>query len=144
MSGIPKPAPATRPRRSSFAHAAQTEAASDRAPVEAPLTETPTDGPGAASANEPPPAGPSPVARLQPAPSGPPQTKRLGGSKDILFSLPEEEKDRMINTIAWTTPRTGIRHQSKFIRYAIAKACEDLEREFNNGNSFPPPADAAL
>ncbi|MGD9622265.1 MAG: hypothetical protein AB7G47_19750 [Mycolicibacterium sp.] len=143
MSGnnlIPKPTPATRPRRSSIAQAAHADP-----PPSPDLIDddnTAAADTGQATAEEP---TASPVTRLQPALFNPPtQAKRLGGSKDVLFSLPEEEKERMINTIAWTTPRTGIRHQSKFIRYAIAKACEDLEREFNGAKPFPPPADSAL
>ena len=128
---IPKPSPITRPRRSSIAQAAHVDPAADYD-----NNQKGTD-----------PAGGGAVTRLQPpleAPAPATNAKRLGGSKDILFSLPEEEKVRMTNTIAWTTPRTGIRHQSKFIRYAIAKVCAELEREFNNGEQFPPPADYSL
>ena len=39
---------------------------------------------------------------------------------DILLSVPEELKERMVNTIAWTQPHTGINTQQKFIRKTIA------------------------
>ena len=66
--------------------------------------------------------------------------KRLGGSKDILLSLPEDLKERMVNTITWTQPHTGIGQQQKFIRKAIGDLCDRLERQYNNGNPFSPPA----
>lgn len=133
-NSIPKPPPPSRPRRNSFARAAQAAEAAWGPEATAPAP-TPEPAAGAPHEQSDPP---------QPAPNSG-SGKRLGGnSKDILFSLPEEEKDRMINTIAWTTPRTGIRHQSKFIRYAIAKACEDLERAYNDGDQFPPLADSSM
>ncbi len=61
-------------------------------------------------------------------------------TKDILFSLPKDEKDRMVNTIAHTSGLTGIKHQTKFIRYAITLLCEQLEQKHNNGQTFPAPA----
>jgi len=134
-NAIPKPPVPSRPRRSSFAQVPQNPAASAPDHDE---SQAGHSSPGGAATQL---STPAPAPEPAPASSG----KRLGGnSKDILFSLPEEEKDRMINTIAWTTPRTGIRHQSKFIRYAIAKACEDLEREFNSGEPFPAPVDSSL
>ncbi len=67
--------------------------------------------------------------------------KRLAGStKDILLSLPEDLKDRMISTIAWSRPYTGIGHQQKFIRKAIQELCERLETELNDGKPFPRPS----
>lgn len=104
------------------------------------------------------PAAPSPTETPTP-PSGPrarnggaarsangaatePFYKRLGGSKDILLSLPEDLKERMVNTIAWTTPHTGISQQQKFIRKGIADLCERLEGKFNSGKPFPAPASA--
>ncbi|MCV7023652.1 hypothetical protein H7I77_09870 [Mycolicibacterium novocastrense] len=50
----------------------------------------------------------------------------------------------MVNTVTWTSPHTGIKHQSKFIRYAIARLCEDLETKYNNGEAFPPPAVSSM
>lgn len=73
-------------------------------------------------------------------PSSATAAKRPVASKDILLSLPEDAKDRMVNTIKWTQPHTGIGQQSKFIRRAITELCERLEREFNNGQVFPTPA----
>lgn len=70
----------------------------------------------------------------------PMQEKRLGGSRDILLSAPEDLKERMVNTIAWTQPHTGIQHQQVFIRRAMAELCERLEKQYNNGEAFPPPA----
>lgn len=59
-------------------------------------------------------------------------------SADVLLSLPVELKERMVNTITWTQPYTGIGHQQKFIRKAIADLCERLEDEFNAGEPFEP------
>lgn len=74
-----------------------------------------------------------------------PQKKRItGASKDILLTMPEAEKIRMVNAIANTAARTGIIHQSKFIRYSISLLCEDLEKRYNNGEPFDPPAEAPL
>ncbi|WP_244604093.1 hypothetical protein [Mycobacterium attenuatum] len=58
------------------------------------------------------------------------------------MSLPDDLKLRMVNTIAWTTPHTGINQQQKFIRKAISDLCDRLEKQFNNGNAFPAPATA--
>ena len=68
--------------------------------------------------------------------------KRLAQSRDILLSVPDDLKDRMVNTIAWTTPHTGITHQQKFIRRGIAELCDRLEKQFNDGKPFPAPAAA--
>jgi hypothetical protein len=62
------------------------------------------------------------------------------GSKDILLSVPEELKERMVNTIKWSYPHTGIGQQQKFIRKAIADLCERLENEYNQGEPFPESA----
>ena len=62
------------------------------------------------------------------------------GSKDILLSLPEDQKTRMVNTITWSQPYTGIGQQQKFIRKAISDLCERLESEYNEGKPFPAPA----
>ena len=67
-------------------------------------------------------------------------SKRPVASKDILLSLPEDAKERMVNTITWTAPHTGIGQQQKFIRRAITELCERLERDFNDGRLFPTPA----
>lgn len=59
-------------------------------------------------------------------------------SVDILLSVPEELKERMVNTIAWTQPHTGISTQQKFIRRAIADLCQQLEHDLNGGRAFEP------
>ena len=59
-------------------------------------------------------------------------------SVDILLSVPEELKERMVNTITWTQPYTGISQQQKFIRKAITDLCERLEHEYNTGKPFEP------
>ncbi|TPG28082.1 hypothetical protein [Mycolicibacterium hodleri] len=59
-------------------------------------------------------------------------------SVDILLSLPEELKERMVNTITWTQPLTGISQQQRFIRKAILELCERLEHDFNAGKPFQP------
>lgn len=60
-------------------------------------------------------------------------------SVDILLSVPEELKERMVNTIAWTRPRTGISTQQQFIRKAMADLCDQLERDYNGSRTFEPP-----
>jgi hypothetical protein len=69
-----------------------------------------------------------------------PQKRPSGESADILLSLSIELKDRMVNAIAWTQPYTGIGHQQRFIRKAIADLCDRLEDEFNAGEAFEPAA----
>lgn len=59
-------------------------------------------------------------------------------SVDILLSVPEELKERMVNTITWTQPYTGISQQQKFIRKAVTDLCERLEHEHNAGKPFEP------
>lgn len=61
-------------------------------------------------------------------------------SVDILLSVPEELKERMVNVITWTQPYTGISTQQTFIRRAIVMMCEQLEREVNAGEPFEPRA----
>lgn len=61
-------------------------------------------------------------------------------SVDILLSVPEELKERMVNVITWTQPYTGISTQQAFIRRAIVTMCEQLEREVNAGEPFKPRA----
>lgn len=73
-----------------------------------------------------------------PAAANPPN-KRLVGSRDILLSLPEDLKTRMVNTITWSHPYTGIGQQQKFIRKAITDLCERLENDYNQGKPFPEP-----
>ncbi|WP_226862614.1 hypothetical protein [Mycolicibacterium baixiangningiae] len=60
-------------------------------------------------------------------------------SVDILLSVPEELKERMVNTIAWTRPHTGISTQQQFIRKAMADLCDQLERDYNGSRTFEPP-----
>ena len=62
--------------------------------------------------------------------------------KPILLKLDENLKERMVNTMEWTSPRTGIRNQQVFIRRAIADLCERLEKEHNSGQPFPVIVDA--
>lgn len=117
-----------KPRRSSIGQAAQTEAAA--------AAPTPDISPA--------PARPRPAA-VAPEPQAPVRNKRIAGdSRDILFSLPDEEKARMVNTIAHTSARTGIKHQSRFLRYAIAQLCAQLEEKYNNGEPFEAPAEEPI
>ena len=60
-------------------------------------------------------------------------------SVDILLSVPEELKERMVNTIAWTRPHTGIGTQQHFIRKAMADLCDQLEHDYNGSRTFEPP-----
>ena len=57
-------------------------------------------------------------------------------SVDILLSVPEDLKERMVNAITWTQPHTGFSHQQKFIRKAITDLCDRLENQFNEGKAF--------
>ena len=133
MTEIPRPNlpnPA-RPRRSSIAQSAATTQPS-----------TPAAPPAAASAEAKQPSRPRAAASAQtisqpPAPSTAPPTHRMGGTKDILLSVPDELKERMVRTIAYTLPRTGVRHQQQFIRWGIEKLCAELEEQYNNGDPFP-------
>lgn len=152
---IPKPEfPSPRRRRSSIAQAAglagedapPTQDLSDR---ERTKLETAPTAPAASEARVPakhlkPASGTGARARGATTHHGgvatatSPTSKRPVGSRDILLSVPEDLKERMVNTITWTQPHTGIGQQQKFIRKAILDLCERLEREHNQGNLFPP------
>ena len=67
-------------------------------------------------------------------------SKRLSNSRDILLSVRDDLKGRMVNAIAWTNMHTGISHQQKFIRRAIEELCERLESDHNQGEPFPDAA----
>ena len=119
MSSIPQPDIPRRPKRSSFQNVGE-------------VRPTPADPTAPADPASAPASAPEPVAASA--------KKRPVHTVDILLSLPEELKTRMVNTIAWTTPRTGIRHQQAFIRKGIEDLCAQLERDHNNGHPFDPIA----
>lgn len=125
MSGIPEPTrPTPRRARNTFAQARESLAADDA------ISATPA--PVAQQAG----ATPAPVAQqAAPAPK-----KRKVATTDILLSVSEELKERMVATLEHTRPRTGITSQQQFIRIAIEQLCKRLESDFNNGEAFPPPA----
>lgn len=125
MSGIPEPTrPTPRRARNTFAQAKESLAADDA------ISATPA--PVAQQAG----ATPAPVAQqAAPAPK-----KRKVATTDILLSVSEELKERMVATLEHTRPRTGITSQQQFIRIAIEQLCRRLESDFNNGEAFPPPA----
>ena len=50
----------------------------------------------------------------------------------------------MLNTLAWTAPRTGMSKQQQFIRQAIGELCARLESEYNGGHKFAPVAATGL
>ena len=98
-------------------------------------------------------AGASPTALPQPTPpeeTPQDQTAKVANKKrplrtvDILLSVPEELKQRMVNTILWTAPRTGVQHQQKFIRQGIEELCARYEAEYNAGANFSVPEDEAV
>lgn len=60
---------------------------------------------------------------------------------DVLLTLPEELKERMVNVQAHTQARTGITSQQAFIRYAISQLCARLEEQHNGGALFDPVPD---
>ncbi|QSE88094.1 hypothetical protein JWS13_05230 (plasmid) [Rhodococcus pseudokoreensis] len=68
------------------------------------------------------------------------EKKRKAQTTDILLSLDEELKDRMVAALEHTRPRTGIKSQQMFIRTAIDQLCTKLETQYNNGEPFPAPA----
>jgi len=147
MSGIPEPTrPTPRRARNTFAQARESLAADDAisatpAPVAQQAGATPapvaqqagaTPAPVAQQAG----AMPAPVAQ----PAAPAPKKRKVATTDILLSVSEELKERMVATLEHTRPRTGITSQQQFIRIAIEQLCKRLESDFNNGEAFPPPA----
>ena len=118
--GIPTPdfpTPAARPRRSTFAQAAAAEKG-----------DQPPQQPRAAQPAVP----PAPV----PAPARP---NRKAATTDILLSLDEDLKQRMVNTIAGSAMHTGIKQQQMFIRHAIKQLCERIEADYNRGEQYPTP-----
>jgi hypothetical protein len=64
----------------------------------------------------------------------------MAGPAKILLSLEDEMKSRMVNTLDWTRPHTGIKSQQQFIRKAIDALCDDLEKRYNGGEPFPKTA----
>lgn len=143
MSRIPKPeAPVM--RRSSMAQAGASEkglSLVDAAPAEAP------PAPVAATVSATAPAtvassSPQPIPERRRSSAAAPESpsKRLRNSRDVLLSLPEDLKDRMVNTIAWTSMHTGIDRQQKFMRIAIEELCERIEGELNQGKPFAEAA----
>lgn len=119
MSGIPEPArPAPRRSRNTFEQAAQSLKGEAAPPA---LQSDATR---------------KPVAQQ----TAPASKKRKAATTDILLSLTEDLKDRMVATLEYTRPRTGITSQQQFIRTAIDQLCTRLETEFNDGQAFPPPA----
>jgi len=140
-NGIPKPEAPTM-RRSSMQQAGANEREHGLALVETP----PPAAPVADTVSVTAPvvlAPPSPRPRTEsksPAAASGTSSNRLRNSRDVLLSLPEDLKDRMVNTIAWTSMHTGIDRQQKFMRIAIEELCERIEGELNQGKPF---ADAA-
>lgn len=136
MSGIPEPTrPAPRRARNTFAQARESLAVDDAisatpAPVaqQSAATSAPVAQQSAATS--------APVAQ----PVAPAPKKRKVATTDILLSVSEELKERMVATLEHTRPRTGITSQQQFIRIAIEQLCKRLESDFNNGETFPPPA----
>lgn len=148
MSNIPEPnLPPARPRRSSFAAAAPAPPAS---PKGSQKTTTGAKSRGEGSEGAPsstPPTTATPVTRrtvseatpARPAPRPPAAAKRSPAfSRDILLSVSDEQKARLENTQAWTAPRTGVKSQQAFIRWAIDELCSRLEQEYNDGKPFDP------
>ncbi|QII03947.1 hypothetical protein BH92_28155 (plasmid) [Rhodococcoides fascians A21d2] len=66
----------------------------------------------------------------------------MEGTKDILLSMPSSQKERMEATIAHTQAYTGVKHQQVFIRAAVERLCEQLERQYNNGQRYTLPPTA--
>ncbi|MFD7011404.1 hypothetical protein [Rhodococcus jostii] len=141
MSKIPQPArPVPRSTRNTFAQAAATTTATPDA-VASESTATAPAAPATVTRT----ATSSATPRQRKATSAPakPATekKRKAQTTDILLSLEEELKDRMVAALEHTRPRTGIKSQQVFIRTAIDQLCTKLETQYNNGEPFPAPAD---
>ncbi|MHD0294246.1 hypothetical protein [Rhodococcus qingshengii] len=62
--------------------------------------------------------------------------------RKILLTIDNDLKTRMITANEHTRAHTGITSQQMFIRTAIAELCTKLEKKYNGGNQFPPPAAA--
>ena len=141
MSKISEPVrPAPRSARSAFAHAGATKTATPEA-VASETTATSPDAPATVTRSATSPA--TPRQRKAASASTKPATekKRKAQTTDILLSLEEELKDRMVAALEHTRPRTGIKSQQVFIRTAIDQLCTKLETQYNNGEPFPAPAD---
>ncbi|KAF0965136.1 hypothetical protein [Rhodococcus sp. T7] len=144
MSAIPKPAPpAPRSARNTFKQAAATTTAIPEPVAPGPAATSPvapaTTAPPATSTATP---TATPQQRKASAPRRQPaEKKRKAQTTDILLSLEEELKDRMVAALEHTRPRTGIKSQQVFIRTAIDQLCARLENQYNNGEPFPAPAD---
>lgn len=140
MSGIPEPArPAPRRARNTFAQSAANAATAE------PVAQQPDATPVTAATRTATPATPratkpATAATRHEAVARKPR-KRKVQTTDILLSLPEELKERMVATLDHTRPRTGIRSQQMFIRLAIEQLCARLEDQHNGGERFPQPAD---
>lgn len=136
MTGIPKPDMPV--MRSSMQQAAAHE--KGKLAVAAPPVDDVREA-GTQFPVAPPPPTRTPRPKQKASPPDPDTApKRLRNSRDILLSLPEDLKERMVNTIAWTNMHTGISHQQKFIRLAIEELCERLENSHNQGEPFPKAA----
>ena len=83
-----------------------------------------------------------PIApRTEPEPAPPQQRPRRSGAKTkVGFFLPAEEADRaraaLVNTFG--TNQEGPRTFSELIRRALLAEVERLERQYNNGEEWPP------
>lgn len=155
MSKIPDPVRPAPRRRNTFEQAAQsisTEAATPQdiavptvsaAPPQ-PASTAATPEPSSSSAATQP-ATPAVAEYEAPRPIpqqvSPVEKKRKKDTMDILLSVPEDLKQRMVATLEHTRPRTGITSQQQFIRTAIEQLCKRLEHELNNGDQFPAPAE---
>ncbi|WAL49707.1 MULTISPECIES: hypothetical protein [Rhodococcus] len=67
--------------------------------------------------------------------------KRKTATTDILLSIDVELKERMVATLLHTQASTGITSQQQFIRVAIDQLCSRIERDYNSGKPFAPPAE---
>ncbi|MEU2004643.1 hypothetical protein ACH47B_26945 [Rhodococcus sp. NPDC019627] len=142
MSAIPKPAPpAPRSARNTFKQAAAKTTATPE-PVAPEPAATSSVTPATTAPRATPTATPQQRKASAPAPARQPtERKRKAQTTDILLSLEEELKDRMVAALEHTRPRTGIKSQQVFIRTAIDQLCARLENQYNNGEPFPAPAD---
>lgn len=147
MSKIPDPVRPAPRRRNTFEQAAQFISTETAAAPQASATPASSTAPPAASEAATPPstAATPPVVVEAPRPIAqqvaPVEKKRKRDTMDILLSVPEDLKQRMVATLEHTRPRTGITSQQQFIRTAIEQLCKRLEHELNNGDQFPAPAE---
>lgn len=92
------------------------------APAPAPVVEAPADAPVSHAAQ--------PAAAVA--------TKRSKYPPKVSFYQEKHDTDRVRGAILHTYSQEGVRSLSTFVNDAVMKEVERLEREYNDGQPFPP------